>query len=1123
MTASVSVLVVLAGALVACPDAAAAYSPQAPVKPAAPSAVVNESAASAKARSAGVPVEVSALTSETRLVMANPSGSFTLTQNARPVRVRKSGTWVPVDLTLVRGTDGSISPTAAPTQLAFSGGGSGPLVRIGSGTSSVALTWPSGALPAPVLSGEMATYANVLPNVDLRLTADADGYSEVLVVKTAAAAANPALKSLRFGLTTTGVSAGKDRAGNIDFRDSGGDVLFHAPTPTMWDTPGAATTPQGKPAPQAADGDTPADEPTRAEMGVEVTSGAVTVTPDQAMLSDAGTRFPVYLDPSVSAGRRAWTSVWASHPTTSFWNSSENVARVGHESQEGNTNRSLFWMATDAVKYKHILTATFRANNTWSWSCSARAVDLWLTGGISSSTTWKSQPSWMRKIATANASKGNEERGCGDGYLEWNALSAVAQQAAAGWPGVTVGLRASETDEFAWKKFQASSVAMIVEYNTVPAAPTATSVSENKPCATGAGRPVIATQTPTMYASMRDADAGQNLRARFQWWIPNGTAPKGEFVTAMQNPNSTVFQGQVPAGLFPDGGDISWRVRAEDGTDVGPYSPWCEYHINAQHPEHAPTVTSTAFPTGGAVGNGVGRTGTFAFAPNGETDVARYAYAFNSTALDRNRTVPATGTGLTATLSFTPAADLDNYVTVWTLNSAGTPGPATQYYFVVDASTPVAGQWLLNDGTGGSAADSSSSGTHPLTLPSSGTSWTAGRDKGGLAFTASSAAAASGGAVADASKPVTVSAWVSLASTTASSTVIGLGGSRTTALSLQYVAASKTWALRATSADTDTPTITTATGGPTPAAGVWTHLTGVYDPGGVGATQLRLYVNGVQAAAAALPALWSAGGVRVGGDLQAGVNAVPLQGTADGVRVWDRVLADNEITAVATEAVLMGRWGFDEGAGATAADLSGHGQTATGTNMIWAERPPGFAFEGNGSNAYATTNGPPVRTDTSFTLSAWVRVVNPTTYSGVVCQDGAVSSGYFLQYRKETNRWSFAMPTSDTTDPVQVRIDSTVVGIDPDAPEEWVFLTAVYDAPHKQMRLYVDGVTSGDGGPAAATAPATVWNAAGPVHIGACRYNSGLWNQFPGQLDDVRVYSGVLSNQQILDLYNETP
>ena len=231
------------------------------------------------------------MTSETQLVMANPSGSFTLTENSRPVRVRRGSGWVPVDLTLVRGSDGSVSAAAAPTLVVFSGGGAGSLVRIGSGAASVALTWPGGSVPAPTLSGDTATYANVLPDVDLRLTADVDGYSEVLVVKTATAAANPALRTLRFGLSSTGVTAAKDRAGNIDFRDSTGSVVFHVPTPTMWDSPA--------PAAKAAADDTPGDEPTRATMAVDVSSAALTVTPDQAMLTAPGTQFPVDLTVAV--------------------------------------------------------------------------------------------------------------------------------------------------------------------------------------------------------------------------------------------------------------------------------------------------------------------------------------------------------------------------------------------------------------------------------------------------------------------------------------------------------------------------------------------------------------------------------------------------------------------------------------------------------------------------------------------------------------------------------------------------------------------------------------------------------------------------------------------------------
>lgn len=67
----------------------------------------------------------------------------------------------------------------------------------------LALTWPD-ALPAPVLSGATATYRDVLPGVDLRMEAQETGYTQLLVVNSAEAAANPKLSELRLKLRAGG-------------------------------------------------------------------------------------------------------------------------------------------------------------------------------------------------------------------------------------------------------------------------------------------------------------------------------------------------------------------------------------------------------------------------------------------------------------------------------------------------------------------------------------------------------------------------------------------------------------------------------------------------------------------------------------------------------------------------------------------------------------------------------------------------------------------------------------------------------------------------------------------------------------------------------------------------------
>ncbi len=355
-----------------------------------------EAAALAMARQTGVRVAVTSLRTETEDVYANPSGTFTMEQHALPVRVRQGARWVPVDTTLRARPDGSIRPVAAAVPIAFSGGGAAPLARIAWRGSELSLGWP-GALPAPVLSGDTATYPGILPDVDLVVTADVLGFSEVLVVKTPAAARHPSLRALRFTTRSVGLTRSIDAAGNVDAVDGSGTSLFHAGTPVMWDSSGGAGA--------RGFGDA-ATETRHAAMRATADTDGIAIVPDEAMLADPATQFPVYLDPSVhfSGGRLAWTSVWKAYPNSSYYNSSD-IARVGHENDTGMTNRSFFRMNTTTVRGKHIISGTFRTFETHSWSCSARQVEVWRTGAIGSGTTWNNQPAWSANLQTLNVAK----------------------------------------------------------------------------------------------------------------------------------------------------------------------------------------------------------------------------------------------------------------------------------------------------------------------------------------------------------------------------------------------------------------------------------------------------------------------------------------------------------------------------------------------------------------------------------------------------------------------------------------------------------------------------------------------------------------------------------------------
>ncbi|MFE3325827.1 hypothetical protein [Streptomyces sp. NPDC059176] len=104
---------------------------------------------------------------------------------------------MPTDPTLVLASDGRVKPKASTVAVSLSGGGSGPLLSGVKDGRTLALTWPK-PLPAPTLAENVATYAEVLPGVDMQLKVEVEGFSQLLVIKTPEAASNPDLASLKY-------------------------------------------------------------------------------------------------------------------------------------------------------------------------------------------------------------------------------------------------------------------------------------------------------------------------------------------------------------------------------------------------------------------------------------------------------------------------------------------------------------------------------------------------------------------------------------------------------------------------------------------------------------------------------------------------------------------------------------------------------------------------------------------------------------------------------------------------------------------------------------------------------------------------------------------------------------
>lgn len=658
---------------------------------------LDEKAAQAEALRTGKPVEVLALRDETSTTLALPNGKFRLSAHSAPIRARVDGEWKSVDTTLER-TEGGWRPKATVNPVVFhSGKGKGEGQRSSRGYARLPLTsparpvgqvkytdlatftaegkeltvgWP-GPLPEPEIDGAAALYRNVLKDIDLLLTARDTGFTHVLIVHTAEAAADPALAKISYRLSSPELTFSLDDTNDVlTVRDGAGTEVGGSPSPFMWDSSGKPAVTQGEPpldksakaegtfgltgllGPQIGTRQAPADATL---TGGGTTSAVLSIAPDRKLLTGEDTVYPVFIDPPLYGKTAAWTTAYQTYPTTSFWdganfNSGTTEGRVGFETTTRGLSRSFYRLTwKSSIKGARIARATFTFRETYSWSCNPAEMDLLHTSDISSATTWANQPDTLSLIGRKSFAHGWNSS-CPDANVTYDGR-AVAQSVAANAGGTRVVIGMQATDErppSSWKKFAAegqSAPRLDMEYTRPPKEPTGLT-ADGRACGRGPLYPTYGQGNLTFAAASSDPD-GDLSALHFQLW------QSGSTVKIIDSHRTTTTGGRadvtVDKSKLANGKTYFWHVRAVDAAGVfstygPPGSSPCGFNYDDLAPG-APDVSSVDFPEDDGSGTKwsprpFGTKGKFILTPApGSGRFSKYYWSFNREAYVPERSV----------------------------------------------------------------------------------------------------------------------------------------------------------------------------------------------------------------------------------------------------------------------------------------------------------------------------------------------------------------------------------------------------------------------------------------------------------------------------------------------------
>ncbi|WP_150237635.1 LamG domain-containing protein [Nocardiopsis quinghaiensis] len=659
----------------------------------------------------------------------------------------------------------------------------------------------------------------------------------------------------------------------------------------------------------------------------------------------------------------------------------------------------------------------------------------------------------------------------------------------------------------------------------------ATLTARGEACSTDKQVPTLLNDTTlTLSGLFADPDAEtapQEVKGQFEWSLDGADQPLGtaESPYIWQRPDNTPRILSASAGDLPEEVLVSYRARGHDGQAGGEWSDWCWIEISTSRPEAPPQVTSEDYPDDDRFHGAPLQAGDFTFTGNGVEDAVAYYHDAGSGGSCTTRVDPDEPGG-SVTVSITPKDDGPRSVYARSVDAYGNSSDCELVYsfLVAPLADPVA-YFPLNEGEGTSASDLLEQGRTAAGTGDVG--WTRGRvgerRGGGYRLEGAAVDTADGhlrteAAVVDTSAAFTVSAWVRLDGTGSDAVAVSQDGEHLSGFQLGYDASEEAWFFQQASQDAPGTGFDHRVASTAPVqAGVWTQLIGQHDPA---TGEMALYVDGVRQGGADRGPSWSAEGPFViGGGQEQGAFARGWPGAVDDVKVWSRLLIDedthltwsdrSEVWETANQPLAPeGSWRLEESDGAAATDSSDHGLDATlhgDPDTVWNGAlndwlfTPAVLLDG-AEQEHLRTDGAALRTDRSFTASAWVRLDDGTADAVALSQSGEHTSGFALGYDAELGGWVFETAVEDVQGEEEVHRVTSTVGA---RMGEWVHLIGTYDHTDGTLTLYVDGSREGT------AASGGAWHAEGDVVIGAAGHADGVGRSWTGALGSVHVFQGV--------------